>query len=153
MMPGGDHPSWSVRSAADLVSHARASGGRMVRTFATGLTVFTLFIPRLHEGNDLVTNRAGDAARRPAPPLPMVSLGAEHGCGLAAGGRAYCWGSNRLGQLGNDGVESVAPDAGSAVAVATSELFTAISAGANHTCALTRHGEAYCWGLNLTGEL
>jgi alpha-tubulin suppressor-like RCC1 family protein len=39
------------------------------------------------------------------------------------------------------------------VAVATTEAFVAISAGANHTCALTPEGVAYCWGLNLTGEL
>jgi serine/threonine-protein kinase len=72
---------------------------------------------------------------------------------LAPNGRAYCWGSNRLGQLGDDRTASVAANVRNAVAVATSETFTSISAGANHTCAVTRAGEAYCWGLNFTGEL
>jgi len=121
-----------------------------MRPFALALTVLTsVWYPMKHS----VTNRSVDAAGRQPPPLPTVSVGTEHGCGLSAAGRAYCWGSNRLGQLGDDRTESVAANVSSAVAVATAESFTAISAGANHTCALTRRGEAYCWGLNLTAEL
>ena len=31
--------------------------------------------------------------------------------------------------------------------------FVSITSGANHTCALTSEGAAYCWGLNASGEL
>ncbi len=119
----------------------------------TMIALWSVLLLAVREGNDPGTNRAGEASGRQAPPLPTVSLGTEHGCGLAAGGQAYCWGSNRLGQLGDDRVTSVAATVASAVPVATSQSFTTISAGANHTCAITAVGEAYCWGLNLTGEL
>jgi alpha-tubulin suppressor-like RCC1 family protein len=119
----------------------------------TMIALWSVLLLAAHEGNDLGTNRSGEAAGRQAPPLPTVSVGTEHGCGLAAGGQAYCWGSNRLGQLGDDRVTSVAATVASAVPVATTQSFTTISAGANHTCAITAAGEAYCWGLNLTGEL
>ncbi|HEX5077140.1 MAG TPA: hypothetical protein VFW03_28275 [Gemmatimonadaceae bacterium] len=117
-------------------------------TTTIALAVFLLFHP---QENSRVTNRDDDAPNRPPPTLLRVTRGTEHGCGLSADGRAFCWGSNRLGQLG-DGVDS--PNAKTeAVAVATAQTFVAISAGANHTCALTREGVAYCWGLNFTGEL
>jgi len=119
----------------------------------TMIALRSVLLLAVREGNDPGTNRAGEASERQAPPLPTVSLGTEHGCGLAAGGQTYCWGSNRLGQLGDDHVTSVAATVASAVPVATSQSFTTISAGANHTCAITAAGEAYCWGLNLTGEL
>ncbi len=78
----------------------------MVRTFAIALTVL---IPLTHEGNVSVTNRDGDATERQGPPVLMASLGAEHACGLASDGRAYCWGSNRLGQLTIDPSPLVRP--------------------------------------------
>jgi alpha-tubulin suppressor-like RCC1 family protein len=116
------------------------------------MVVWTVFVLGLGQENGPVTSRDGARAKRKPPTFLTVTHGTEHGCGLSVDGRAYCWGSNRLGQLGDD-----ANAAGSAttatVAVATRETFTSISAGANHTCALTRSGLVYCWGLNMTGEL
>jgi len=112
----------------------------------------SVLIVSLGQENRSVTSREGGRSKRTSPGIAMVTHGTEHGCGLSADGRAYCWGSNRLGQLGND-ANVVTGRTSATVAVATHETFTMISAGANHTCALTREGVAYCWGLNLTGEL
>src|SRR5688500_3415604 len=98
----------------------------MSRRFAVALTVL---IPLASQGNLPVTSRLDPAPRRRPPALSLVSLGAEHGCGLSDAGRAYCWGSNRLGQLGND--DPLPSRRAEAAAVATSESFVAISAGAN----------------------
>ena len=117
-------------------------------TTTIALAVFLLLRPQENSG---VTSRYGDTPNRIPPTLLTVTRGTEHGCGLSADGRAFCWGSNRLGQLG-DGDDSPNAKTG-AVAVATAQTFVVISAGANHTCALTRQGVAYCWGLNFTGEL
>lgn len=102
--------------------------------------------------NGTVTNRDPARSKRTAPAIAPVSRGTEHACGLSEDGRAYCWGSNRLGQLGDD-ANATTGRGKATVAVATRETFTAISAGANHTCALAARGVAFCWGLNLTGEL
>jgi alpha-tubulin suppressor-like RCC1 family protein len=82
-----------------------------------------------------------------------ISAGGEHICGLVKG-KAYCWGSNHFGQLGNNSLK----DSGFPIPVAApkgkkSITFTSITSGYEHTCALTSSGEAYCWGFNKTGEL
>jgi alpha-tubulin suppressor-like RCC1 family protein len=114
------------------------------------LAVFTAF---LRQQNDGVTNRDPATRRRSMPALGAITRGTEHACGLSPAGRAFCWGSNRLGQLGDDGQLASRASDGPVVAVDTRESFVVISAGANHTCALTHAGAAFCWGLNLTGEL
>ncbi|HUQ83009.1 MAG TPA: hypothetical protein VM076_17790 [Gemmatimonadaceae bacterium] len=98
-----------------------------------------------------MTSRPEGAPKWEGVTLSAVSLGTEHGCGLSTDGRAYCWGSNRLGQLGND--DPATGRRSEPVAVTTAERFIAISAGANQTCGVTRAGTAFCWGLNMTGEL
>ena len=113
--------------------------------------VLAVLIGGPNQGNERVTSRLEGAPRREGVTLSAVSFGTEHGCGLSADGRAYCWGSNRLGQLGND--DPATGRRSHPVAVATTERFTAISAGANQTCGLTHDGAALCWGLNMTGEL
>lgn len=125
-------------------------GGLVSRHLSIALAVLVTVIS---QENGRVTNRDRTHARRDSPGLLAVTRGTEHGCGLGSDGRAYCWGSNRLGQLGDDGEATPRSSGTVSVAVATAQTFVGISAGANHTCALTRDGEAYCWGLNLTGEL
>src|SRR5690606_32212024 len=37
--------------------------------------------------------------------------------------------------------------------IAVDERFVSISLKEDHACALTREGEAYCWGRNISGEI
>lgn len=66
----------------------------------------------------------------------------SHTCALMANGRAYCWGFNPAGQLG-DGTKI---DRASPVAVTGGLSFASITSGGAHTCALGPTGAAYCWG-------
>jgi alpha-tubulin suppressor-like RCC1 family protein len=115
-----------------------------------------LFIPLTADENTLGVRRnseqRGGTIGQP-PAITVTTSGTEHACGLSVDGRAWCWGSNRLGQLGNDDPSTAARRFEDRVAVATAARFVVVSAGASHTCALTMSGETYCWGLNLTGEL
>lgn len=72
-------------------------------------------------------------------------------CALTPGGKAYCWGPNGSGQLG-DGttVNRLSP---TEVLQPSGVSFTQITTGGNHSCALTAAGQAYCWGDNTHGEL
>ena len=80
----------------------------------------------------------------------MVTIGSAHSCGLTLEGRAYCWGDNFFGQLG-DGTKT---DRLRPVAVAADGLlFSSVSAGEGHTCGLTTRRKAYCWGWNDKGML
>ncbi len=76
--------------------------------------------------------------------LTFVELdaGERHTCGLTEAGRMYCWGQNRLGQLGiEEFLEAERP-----TEVAGDLTFEAMSLGDYHTCGLTAEGAAYCWG-------
>lgn len=78
-----------------------------------------------------------------------LSLGSNHACGIATDGRAYCWGSNGSGQLGDGSVI----DAGTPQPVAGNLRFRALSAGGEHTCGITTGGALYCWGSNIYGQV
>jgi alpha-tubulin suppressor-like RCC1 family protein len=79
----------------------------------------------------------------------QISAGRAHTCALAASQRAFCWGSNPYGALG-DG--TTAPRAVPA-AVAGNLRFESISAGYDYTCGVAASGMAYCWGENFGGQL
>src|SRR5437773_201011 len=98
-------------------------------------------------------------APEPAPALDItpdhtlsfrqVSAGGRHTCGLTPGNRAFCWGGNDEGQLGDDTtIPRLTP-----VRVGTGLLFRQVSAGGAHTCGLTPDNLAYCWGWNIKGQL
>jgi alpha-tubulin suppressor-like RCC1 family protein len=80
----------------------------------------------------------------------MVSSLATHTCGVRSNGTAYCWGNNGNGQLGdNTTVQKLIPT----IVNGGYTDWTAISAGAAHTCGLRGTGFGWCWGRNSSGQL
>ncbi len=82
------------------------------------------------------------------PVLKAVSLmnasGSDHMCALDVEGRAWCWGQNSWGQLGNgttDRSEVARP-------VLTSQRFSRIAASYSTTCAIALDQSLWCWGYN-----
>jgi alpha-tubulin suppressor-like RCC1 family protein len=83
-----------------------------------------------------------------------ISTFEQHTCGLSTSGKAYCWGANEYGQLGNGSTtNSSVPIAVASSANGETLTFSSIDAGLYHTCGLTIMKKAYCWGLNDSGEL
>ena len=81
-----------------------------------------------------------------------VSIGNHHTCGLSHApqdGVAFCWGIGVRGELGN-ATDPISPIP---IQVTSDQTFTAISAGGEHTCALTDSKQTYCWGANTNGQL
>jgi len=76
----------------------------------------------------------------------LVTAGADHTCGIAAGGVAYCWGDNGSGQLGS-GEERSSPIP---VAVTGGQTFRSLSAGDGFTCGVSTSGIGYCWGRSIS---
>jgi alpha-tubulin suppressor-like RCC1 family protein len=77
-----------------------------------------------------------------------VNAGDWHTCAVASDNRAYCWGWNAGGRLGDgtEGTVRVRPRA-----VVGGHLFDQVSAGqvsagVGSTCGKTMTGAAYCWG-------
>jgi alpha-tubulin suppressor-like RCC1 family protein len=81
--------------------------------------------------------------------VAQVTTGARHACVLTREGKAYCWGANDFGQLG-DGTTS---GRSRPTPVAGSQSFRSIIAGFDNTCGITRNDIAFCWGRNDWGEL
>lgn len=84
--------------------------------------------------------------------VTQVTTGREHACALAEG-KAYCWGVNTSGQLG-DGSFTNRPQP---VAVNTSGALSGlkidkIDAGGDNTCAIANN-RIYCWGVDTYGNL
>ncbi len=83
-----------------------------------------------------------------------VTSGASHTCGVTTKGKAYCWGSNGFGQLGN-GTNNPSQVA---VAVDDSNYLNGltikyIEADNQYTCVIASNDQVYCWGYNSYGNL
>jgi len=74
----------------------------------------------------------------------QLAAGYHRVCGLDRGGRAWCWGSNFNGALGDTGrLSSMGP-----VPVHGSRRYVTIASGDSHACAIDKDGYAWCWGQN-----
>jgi alpha-tubulin suppressor-like RCC1 family protein len=82
----------------------------------------------------------------------FVSLvaGGSSTCGLTVSGKAWCWGGNWYGQLGDGSTTNrTAP-----VETAPALTFSRLAVGFNgHACGVVTDGMTYCWGRNSYGQL
>jgi alpha-tubulin suppressor-like RCC1 family protein len=79
----------------------------------------------------------------------QISVSMYHSCGVTYEDRAYCWGNNGVGQLG-DGTTNTQRTR--PVPVAGGLHFLMLSAGFDHTCGVTTENRVYCWGSNSRGQ-
>ena len=88
----------------------------------------------------------------PLTGIEKISTGGWHNCVLMENGVIKCWGSDLFGQLG------IEPPVDSylipyPVEVPFTGIFTDVTVGMDHSCAVASDGNAYCWGVNYNGEL
>ena len=76
-----------------------------------------------------------------------VSVGHEHICAVNPFDVAFCWGSNRFGQLGTGGGFTTTP-----TRVLGGLKWRRVFAGASQTCGATLDNKGYCWGANVFGQ-
>lgn len=101
-------------------------------------------------GNGSLSNGSREPVRvRGGISFTSLSAGLAHSCGVAKDGRAYCWGHNRDGQLGDGSVTSRSAP----VAVLGNLRFRSLDAGRKHSCGVAADGVVHCWGTNLTAQL
>lgn len=84
-----------------------------------------------------------------------VSAGMFHTCAITSAGALKCWGDNSYGKIGMGSTTPATFAAPNPVAPPSGTAFTNISAGGNHSCALTNSspGNLSCWGANVIGQL
>src|SRR5690606_12307300 len=82
--------------------------------------------------------------------LSKVWVGYHHTCALGDDDKAYCWGRNNLGQLGDGTTDGrVTPVQ---VSVTAGLRLTGLAAAGGHTCGQSADGRLYCWGRNVARQ-
>lgn len=86
--------------------------------------------------------------------IKSISAGYGHTCAIASNDKAYCWGLNSHGELG-DGttISKSAPTIVNGTGLLGGLTVNMISAGGYDTCAVNSGGAAYCWGYDNKGQL
>jgi len=122
----------------------------------TGLTNGTTYsVTVATETTDGYSPNSTAATVTPWPPEAIAAGGRESSCTIYSG-KAYCWGDDSDGELGNGVTTSTAqltPVAVYTGGALSGVTMTQITMGYWHVCALASIGAVYCWGYDVDGEL
>ncbi|MFL5495278.1 MAG: RCC1 domain-containing protein [Gemmatimonadales bacterium] len=170
---GGETPSPTdpsstpaLATAATALAFSQLSGGGVhtcglttdFRVYCWGYNEDGQLGDGTNTGPESCTGAVGPFAcsTRPVPvagtrQFRQVSAGNLHTCAVTTDFRAYCWGSNSFGELG-DGTTT---DRTTPVLVRGGLQFRQVDAGSfGHTCGVTyADRRVYCWGYNRFGQL
>jgi len=80
-----------------------------------------------------------------------IAAGGGTTCALKSNGTVWCWGANRVGQLGNGTTSEMETTPVPVTALGSTVAEIAISH--THGCARKRDGSMWCWGTNFAGQL
>lgn len=80
----------------------------------------------------------------------QVAAGDSHTCALTTAGAVYCWGQGGQGQLGLGNANSLRQPT---TPIPGATVWSGLTAGDFHSCAIGAGGVASCWGLNTAGQL
>lgn len=87
-----------------------------------------------------------------------ISNGRTHTCAILDNDFVKCWGSGEYGKLGQGNTDDLGDNQGemgslSTIRLGSGGMVKAISAGANHTCAILSNDRVKCWGSGESGKL
>ena len=87
--------------------------------------------------------------------MVQVDAGGAHACAVTSSGGVKCWGEGDNGRLGNDASTDSdhAVDVVSVGGGGTLSGIVQVSAGGEHTCAVSSAGGVVCWGKGADGRL
>ncbi len=129
------------------------------RFFTTSICLAAFFLmngfcpPSAAEaGGTAAVRNANDGSHALLGDITAIAAGGFHTCALTTGGGVKCWGPVGVNGIPKGETEKIASNVAEDVPGLGSGI-TAITAGRNHTCALTAGGGVKCWGANGFGEL
>lgn len=87
--------------------------------------------------------------------IVSMAAGSSHALALTSDGQVFAWGVNGYGQvgIGSPDFRILSPVALGSAGVFDGKIVVAISAGGDHSMALTSEGRVFTWGMNYSGEL
>ena len=104
---------------------------------------------QLGVGNTTAALVAAPVAGLPGP-ISAISAGLAHTCAVSASGVLHCWGRNVEGQIGDGTLFNRSRPV---MVTGLSGATRSVSAGGQHTCALSTAGAMQCWGNNDRGQI
>ena len=143
----------SDNNVIDIVTDGDAYCIRGYNTLGSKNSIFNAFTKESNDGicdslnaSDVVMSDYYSEAF-PNGLWSQVDTNYHHVCALNLDGKAYCWGFNESGQLGNGTTdESLIPTAVDMSDVLHGKTLRYIASGYDHTCAIASDDLVYCWG-------
>lgn len=140
----------NVSGLSGLVSFVSVGGSHVCAQIASGGLMCWGLNNKGQLGDDTTVTRTTPVDVNDITGTNPFDAGSNHTCAIDVDGSAKCWGLNDKGQLG-DATTTDKPVPTQVAGLASGVID--ISAGNEHSCAVTSAGAVLCWGANNHGQL